>query len=75
VTRCGHHLVVALVLVSAVLPVLPPSSTAAWEEWEQEEWEQFVGAPAVEAREVFSPVLAGLTAVGEAHLAVVATAV
>jgi hypothetical protein len=75
VTRYGHHLVVALVLVSAVLPVLPLSSTAAWEEWEQEEWEQFVEAPAVEAQGVFSPALAGPAAVGEAHLAVVATAV
>ena len=69
VTRYGHHLVVALVLVSAVLPVLPLSSTAAWEEWEQ-----FVGAPAVEAQGVFSPALAWPAAVGEAHLAVVATA-
>ena len=29
VTRCGHHLVVALAPVSAALPILPPSSEAA----------------------------------------------
>jgi hypothetical protein len=72
VTRCGHHLVVVLVLVSVFLPGLSPSAAAAWEEWEQEAWVQFVEAPAVAAQGVFSPALAGLAAVDEAHLALAA---
>jgi hypothetical protein len=33
VIRCGHSLVVALALVSAILPVFPPASAASGEEW------------------------------------------